>query len=105
MGSWFSVTPLVHLTERNVYGGGLSYGMRLALPAFGAIVGSQLDEPASSRDPYASAGILIGMIAASAIDIGLIAQRIERHVRSATTWVPQIAVRHDSVGLGVAGAF
>lgn len=103
VGGYFTITPFLHLTELNVKGVVLSYGARLVLPSIGAILGSQLDGPASSEDPYASAGVLIGMVAASALDIAVFSRRTRVH--EGAGWLPRVAVNSEGVELGVAGAF
>lgn len=99
---WIFGTPVVHLLERNAVGAGKSLVARLAMPVAGVMIGSLFDEEASVDDPYATAGLLAGVAAASTADILFFANRRELKTR----WVqPQLGVTGSSVHVGVAGAF
>jgi hypothetical protein len=101
-GWWTFGTPLVHLTESNFRGAGVSLALRWTAPLLGALVGSTFDPPASSDDPGATAGLLAGVAIASIADITLVANK--RTVR--TVWPqPQLAVTSSGVRVGLAGAF
>jgi hypothetical protein len=99
---WIFGTPVVHLLERNPVGAGKSVVARLGMPVAGVLIGSLFDEEASADDPYATAGLLAGVAAASTVDILFFANRRELKTR----WVqPQLGVTGSSVHIGLAGAF
>lgn len=99
---WIFGTPVVHLLERNPVGAGKSVVARLAMPVAGVLIGSLFDGDASTDDPYATAGLLAGVAAASTVDILFFANRRELKTR----WVqPQLGVTGSSVHVGLAGAF
>ncbi len=99
---WIFGTPVVHLVERNPVGAGKSVVARLALPVAGVMLGSLFDEAGSVDDPYATAGLLAGVAAASTVDILFFANRRELKTR----WVqPQVAVTGSRVQVGITAAF
>jgi hypothetical protein len=99
---WTFGTPLVHLTEKNVRGAGVSLALRWTAPLLGGLIGYAFDEEGSVDDPGATAGILVGVAAASILDITLVANT--RTVR--TVWPqPQLAVTPSGFRVGIAGGF
>ncbi|HEY5920104.1 MAG TPA: hypothetical protein VIV11_00480 [Kofleriaceae bacterium] len=100
--AWFEFgAPLVHLTERNVSGAALSFGMRFTFPLVGALVGHAFDDPNKPDDPIATLGMVAGALTASAADILLVANTRRR---ARTVW-PQLAVGPGGFQLGASGAF
>jgi hypothetical protein len=101
--AWWTVgTPLVHLTENNFRGAGVSLAMRWTVPLLGALIGSAFDEEGSQDDPGATVGLFAGVALTSIVDITLVANK--RTVR--TVWPqPQLAVTQSGFRVGLAGAF
>ena len=100
--AWFEFgAPLVHLTERNVSGAGVSFGMRFTFPLIGALVGHAFDDPSKPEDPKATLGLVAGAVTASAADILFVANTRRR---PRTVW-PQFAVGPGGFHLGASGAF
>ena len=101
--AWFEFgTPLVHLSEGNMSGAGTSFAMRFGMPLAGALVGHALDDENSPDDPYATAGIVVGALAATAIDVTFVAYK---QPRSAQSWWPHMATHGGGLQLGVGGLF
>jgi hypothetical protein len=112
--------PLIHIAHDR---GGRAFGslaMRVALPLFGALVGTALVDmgarkcapPASEDlcdgdgDDEVAVGALLGFgvgaLSAMIIDAAFVARPVPRE---RPTWAPQVGVTRDRVSLGIAGRF
>jgi hypothetical protein len=100
IGWWSTVTPLVHLSESNGSSAVRSYALRLALPLAGVLVGHTFDNPDSLDASGALAGMCIGALAASVIDITLLSHRTER----GSGWMPTFGASSGGFRIGVGRA-
>jgi hypothetical protein len=102
-GAWWTLgTPILHLAEKNLPGAAQSVALRLGAPLIGVLIGAALDGPASTDDPHATAGFLIGVGLASVIDALVIANKKETRTSFVT---PQLAVSDSGVRVGLSGSF
>jgi len=101
-------SPIIHGVHGQPARAGGSLALRLALPFFGAVVGAAADR-CDGCDEGPIAGIFLGfgagILGAMIIDNALIAQPLQVHKDTTMTWVPQIAVTPQRVGVGVMGQF
>lgn len=105
--------PIIHLSHDEGGRAGASLLLRLGLPIAGAFGGAALTRHACAPDDEdcddgalegAILGFGLGILTAMVVDTAFIARPIKSH-RTTTTWVPQVAITGQHVGLGVAGRF
>jgi hypothetical protein len=112
IGSYLLAAPIVHLANHHTGRAGASLALRVGLPLAGLLIGSAIGR--SQCDAYcdndsdialAGLGLLTGVVAASAIDIGYLS-RGETVTRSSTSFGPTLGTGpNNSVRLGVGGTF
>ncbi len=104
--------PIVHMGHDEGGRAAASLALRVGLPIAGAFgLAAALKHPCSADDDDCDDGTLegailgfgLGMLAAMVIDTALIARPVK--AKPAVTWVPQVAVTPQQVGLSVVGRF
>jgi hypothetical protein len=93
--------PIVHLAHGSLIKAGESFGLRLALPVIGGLIGAAFERCAfqCTGGIYTVTGVLIGYVAAVAIDSAVIAR--ERVVASAPLSFT-MTLGHRSAWAGIA---
>ena len=106
--------PIVHLAHRHYGRAGISLGLRLALPAIGAAVGVDLAGHQCDANPDCwgfevisggAVGGLIGMVAASILDMAALSWDSRERVPPRSAVEPYATAGRGSFGLGVRGGF
>jgi len=122
--SLFTFAPLVHLAHGNRHGAETSLGLRLALPAIGAVAGlvggaaiqhastTCAAEPCEPADGLATGafvgmgiGTLAGMGAAMVIDYAFLGKKRVEIGPEHAAWSPVVSASQHGVSLGVTGTF
>ena len=99
--TWFEFgPPTIHLAHRNYLAAGASFALRVTLPAIGMALGDRTGEyPETS---HGGLGLAIGALAATALDVSLLAHRKVDRRRFVT---PQLALSNQGVRVGIASAW
>jgi hypothetical protein len=102
--------PIVHLVHGENRKAAISLGLRLGLPVLGGVLGywSAGDCDLDCSDVHgvfeAAGGVILGTVAASLIDIIVVARTPRKRVET-TSWAPLLNVSDSQVTAGVAGWF
>jgi hypothetical protein len=107
--------PVIHFAHGNRRSGWTSVGLRLGLPALGAMaggVGAAMDSSCNGSGscgpgyvPYAMViGAAAGMATAMIVDWTLLAKKTEQR-RAGAGWAPVASVTPDGVAVGAVGRF
>ncbi len=117
MGSYLFGAPLVHAANGRTGRALGSLTLRVAIPLVGAFGGAKLDSPRcgapapGARDACASdtfpsrgfaTGIVLGAVAAMALDTWLLAKPVHKPTRG---WTPNASALRGGISVGVSGAF
>ncbi|HKY40907.1 MAG TPA: hypothetical protein VJN18_33460 [Polyangiaceae bacterium] len=111
VGGLFLAAPIVHFGHGNVGRGFLSLGMRVALPIGGAALGSASEGCGGGGEQDfcglagAAIGLLVGGVAAIALDSAVVAWEPVPKETRAVSWSPGLIATKDSARLLVSGSF
>jgi hypothetical protein len=100
--------PIVHLVHGNWGRSAISVGARVALPIVGLAIGANTDDGydgssgGTDRMGALLGGVLIGMVAATLVDAGLLAYE---PVAESPTVAPTVSLGKDHAVVGAAGTF
>jgi hypothetical protein len=109
--AWVLGGPIGHLVHGEMRNAAMSLGLRLGLPLLGGYLGKTIaGDCFECNGPHALeeilAGVLLGTLAASLIDMSVVARtRSTRKRVDSTAWAPQLGVSGSQVTAGVAGWF
>ena len=104
--TYLAGAPIVHLIHDQPGSALASAGLRVGLPVIGAVLGSSIGRASNHPDSDATIagaalGAVIGVVAASALDIGVLAKH-ESRAKVGPAIAPSA---HGGMTFGVAGSF
>jgi hypothetical protein len=109
--AWVLGGPIGHLVHGEMRNAAISLGLRLGLPVLGGYLGrASAGDCWECNGPHGLgetiAGVLLGTLAASLLDMSVVARtRSTRKRVDTTAWAPQLGVSGSQVTAGVAGWF